>query len=71
MLSLREKTEVLFGPSFPGSSVSVPDVYHAKLGFAYAAWPEGGLSMSLGSRIDGVPAHDMAEDGVTRPLPQS
>jgi hypothetical protein len=59
MLSPREKTEVLFVPSLPGSFVSVPDVYQAKLGFAYAAWPEGGLSVSLGSRIDGVPTHDI------------
>ncbi|HEX3236260.1 MAG TPA: hypothetical protein VHR41_18865, partial [Gemmatimonadales bacterium] len=40
LLSPREKTEVLFIPTLPGSSVSVPDAYHAKLGFAYAAWPE-------------------------------
>jgi hypothetical protein len=59
MLSPREKTEVLFSPSFPASFVSVPDVYHARLGFAYAAWPEGGLSLSLGGRVDGVPVHDI------------
>jgi hypothetical protein len=59
LLSPREKTEVLFVPSLPGSSVSVPDAYHAKLGFAYAAWPGAGLSVSLGGRIDGIPAHDI------------
>lgn len=59
MLSPREKTEVLFSPDFPESFVSVPDVYHARLGFAYAAWSEGGLSLSLGGRVDGVPVHDI------------
>jgi hypothetical protein len=59
MLSPREQTRVLFSPSFPQSFVSVPDVYHARLGFAYAAWPEGGLSLSLGGRIDGIPVHDI------------
>jgi hypothetical protein len=59
MLSPREKTEVLFSPAAATSFVSVPDAYHARLGFAYAAWPEGGLSLSLGGRVDGVPVHDI------------
>lgn len=59
MLSPREKTDVLFSPSFAESFVSVPDVFHARLGFAYAAWPEGGLSLSLGGRVDGIPVHDI------------
>jgi hypothetical protein len=59
MLSPRERTEVLFHPAFPENFVSVPDVYHARLGLAYAAWPQGGLSLSLGGRLDGIPAHDI------------
>src|SRR3989442_11290351 len=41
----------------PGGTVywSVPDVYSARLGLAYAVWPQKGVSVSLGGGIDGQP----------------
>lgn len=59
LLNPREKTEVLFVPSSPTSFVSVPDVYHGRLGLAYALWPQTGASASLGLRLDGIPVHDL------------
>lgn len=55
LVSPREKTEVPFRSTF----VAVPDVYSARLGIAYGLWPEQGLSVSLGGRIDGTPAGDI------------
>jgi hypothetical protein len=49
----------------PGGSVywSVPDVYSARLGLAYALRPQSGLSVSLGGRIDGQPVRDLIGGG--------
>ena len=49
----------------PGSTLhwSVPDVYSARLGAAYALLPEQGLSVSLGLRMDGIPVHDLVGGG--------
>src|SRR5207244_9017864 len=48
----------------PGdSSWSVPDVYSGRLGLAYALWPDEGISVSLGGRIDGLPVHDVVGGG--------
>ena len=49
----------------PGGTVywSVPDVYSARLGLAYAVWPQQGVSVSLGGRIDGQPVHDLIGGG--------
>jgi hypothetical protein len=49
----------------PGGTVywSVPDVYSARLGLAYAVWPEQGVSVSLGGRIDGQPVRDLMGGG--------
>src|SRR2546422_229798 len=49
----------------PGGTVywSVPDVYSARLGLAYALWPQNGLSVSLGGRIDGQPVRDLIGGG--------
>jgi hypothetical protein len=55
----REKTSVLFTPTSPTSSLSVTDVYHARVGVAYAIAPSAGLSFSLGTRVDGVPVRDV------------
>ena len=45
----------------PGdSSWSVPDIYSGRLGLAYALWPDEGISVSLGGRIDGLPVPDPA-----------
>jgi hypothetical protein len=52
-----------------GVNLSVPDVYSARAGMAYALWPEHGLSVSLGARIDGIPIRDLVGgyDGFRRP----
>src|SRR6266446_1203103 len=49
----------------PGGTVywSVPDVYSARLGLAYAVWPDKGVSISLGGRIDGQPVRDLINGG--------
>ena len=49
----------------PGSGVywSVPDVYSARAGGALNIWPDGGLTMSLGGRVDGIPVHDLLGGG--------
>jgi hypothetical protein len=39
--------------------VSVADEYSAHAGVSYYAWSAGGLSFSLGGRIDGVPVRDL------------
>ena len=57
-LSPRDTTEVTFTPTTT-SRLSVPDVYHARVGLAYAVLPSQGLSASLGLRADGIPTHDL------------
>ena len=56
----------------PGGTVhwSVPDVYSARAGLAYAVLPRQGISASLGGRIDGQPVRDLiggADMGFRRP----
>ncbi len=52
-----------------GVTLSVPDVYSARAGVAYALSPSHGLSASLGIRIDGIPIRDLigGSDGFRRP----
>jgi hypothetical protein len=52
-------------PKDPGGTVywSVPDAYSARLGLVYALWPERGVSVSLGGRIDGQPVRDLIGGG--------
>jgi hypothetical protein len=57
-LSPREKSDILFSPTAPGSALSVHDVYHGRAGLGYAALPSQGISLSLGVRVDGVPVRD-------------
>ncbi len=38
---------------------SVPDQYLGRLGFTQTIWPSQGLSVSLGTRIDGIPTWDL------------
>jgi len=38
---------------------SVPDGYMARVGANWVVWPAQGLSLSLGGRIEGVPARDV------------
>jgi hypothetical protein len=67
LVSPREKTAV--PAPLPGTTLSVPDVYTARAGLAYAAWMTEGLSLNLGLRIDGIPLRDLVggEDGFRRP----
>jgi len=57
-LSPREQTSVTISP-ISTMRRSVPDVYDARLGLAYAVWPSAGISASLGARLDGMPVRDL------------
>lgn len=48
---------------------SVTDQYLGRLGLNYIVWPEAGLSLSLGGRVEGVPVRDLAggDGGFRRP----
>ena len=48
---------------------TIADQYSGRLGVSYFVWPEKGLALSLGPRIDGVPAHDLigGDMGFRRP----
>lgn len=50
-------------------NLSVPDQYLGRVGLSYAIWPEQGLSLSLGGRIDGVTTRDLigGSEGFRRP----
>lgn len=48
---------------------SIWDAYVARLGLNYSIWPEQGLSLSLGGRIEGVPPRDLVGDTVGRRRP--
>jgi len=53
-------TSVIIRPPAGGTDfVSVADEYSAHAGISYFALPNGGLSLSLGGRIDGVPVRDL------------
>jgi hypothetical protein len=45
-------------PTSPTRFNSIPDQYLARFGFSYVVWPEHGLSLSFGGRLEGVPAYD-------------
>ena len=75
LINPREENDTLTtGPYPPGPNgavrnLSVPDQYSARAGVAYTIWPEQGLSLSLGGRIDGVPPRDLVggSEGFRRP----
>lgn len=48
---------------------SIPDQYSGRFGLSYMVWPEKGIALSLGPRIDGVPANDVigGDMGFRRP----
>jgi hypothetical protein len=50
-------------------NLSVPDQYLGRVGLSYAIWPEEGLSLSLGGRVDGIPTRDLigGSEGFRRP----
>ncbi len=48
---------------------SVTDQYLARLGFDYTVWPQAGLSLSVGGRLEGIPPRDAfgGSEGFRRP----
>jgi hypothetical protein len=62
MISPKAQSNVVFAP---GSTVhwSVPDVYSARAGAAFSVLSNQRLTMSLGSRIDGIPVRDLIGGG--------
>jgi hypothetical protein len=57
------------GPNAADRKLSVPDQYLGRAGVSYTIWPQQGLSISLGGRIDGVPTRDLVggSEGFRRP----
>ena len=49
--------------------VSVPDQYLGRVGVTWAIWPSEGVTVSVGGRIDGIPARDAigGSEGFRRP----
>jgi len=48
---------------------SVADQYLGRAGFSYGIWPQQGLSLSFGGRVDGIPTRDLVggSEGFRRP----
>lgn len=64
MASPKAQTEVAVNPTAAALTYwSVPDIYSARLGAAFSVWPEQGLTVSLGARMDGIPRHDLFGGG--------
>lgn len=61
MLSTKEHTDVL--SPLAGVTLGVPDVYYVRGGVAHSLWAEGGLSASLGGRLDGITRRDIIGGG--------
>jgi hypothetical protein len=61
MLSTREHTDV--ASPLPGVTLGVPDVYYVRGGVARSLWAAGGLSGSLGARLDGITRRDIIGGG--------
>lgn len=57
--SLRTNAQVFAATTGVTHFVSIADEYSAHAGLSYYAWKSGGLSLSLGGRIDGVPVRDL------------
>lgn len=67
LVTPRQQTGV---PSpLAGVPLSVPDVYSIRPGFTYAVAPKRGLSVNFGTRMDGIPVHDLVggNNGFRRP----
>ena len=56
--SLREHTDEVWG-GWPTKFLSVPDVYTARAGLAFAVAPDQGVSASIGGRVDGTRMSDL------------
>jgi hypothetical protein len=52
-----------------GMPFSISDQYLGRTGVLYSIWPEQGLGLSLGGRVEGVPAYDAIgrDEGFRRP----
>ncbi|MBM3838591.1 MAG: hypothetical protein FJ398_11630 [Verrucomicrobia bacterium] len=69
LINPREKSDTQFTTD-PNVLLSVPDQYQGRLGLSYTIWPEKGIALSLGGRVDGLPVRDLiggADDGFRRP----
>jgi len=62
MISPKAQSDVALAPNSL-QYWSVPDVYSARLGGAFAVLPDQGLTLSLGGRVDGIPVHDLMGGG--------
>jgi hypothetical protein len=62
MVSPKPRSDVQQAPG-SGAFWSVPDVYSARLGAAFLALPDQGLTLSLGGRVDGIPVRDFLGGG--------
>lgn len=51
-------------PPGPMTLNSIGDQYFGRGGFSYLIWPEQGLTLSLGGRIEGVPVYDAIGDSL-------
>ena len=51
-------------PPGPATYNSISDQYFGRGGFSYVVWPAGGLTLSLGARIEGVPVYDAIGDSL-------
>ena len=61
MANPRAKSDVRQTPT--GAYWSVPDVYSGRAGAAFSLFPDLGLTVSLGGRIDGIPVNDLIGGG--------
>jgi hypothetical protein len=67
LVSPRNTTDV--ASPIPGVTLSVPDVFSARMGVVYTPSFAPRLSVSLGGRVDGIPLRDLVggSDGFRRP----
>jgi hypothetical protein len=67
LVSPRNTTDI--ASPLPGETLSVPDVYAARLGLLYTLPFAPALAVGLGGRLDGIPIRDLigGSDGFRRP----
>ena len=65
--AFRNTTDI--GSPLPGVTLSVPDVYLARLGLVYTLPFAPAFSVGFGGRVDGIPIRDLIgeSDGFRRP----
>jgi len=62
MASPKSKSDVRTIPT-TGPFRSVPDVFSTQAGGAFSLFPDQGVTVSLGARMDGIPVHDLLGGG--------